>query len=830
MAQNYSEGNAARVSNPTGCRKFAKLAASSALALSLFAPGVALAQEAQEEETDDTIVVVGNLNALPVDDVGSVFGFDRNLVETPRSASTVSSEQLDRFGITDIYGLVAQAPGTFTNSFFGVGGALDIRGTPGETYFRGVRRLDNAGNYPTPIAAADRIDIVRGPASPISGPSKTGGYVNFVPKTARVGSGFRRDISGDVRITAGSWDKGVISASLIGPIDLGDTKAGFAIYAEIEDSGSYYRNIHTDQKILQGSFDFDVGTNARVEFGGMYHQFDGVQNGGWNRLTQDLIDNGTYITGQAQVLDQDGDGQLSRPEFRSAGTFNPFGTFGCPAGSTPATSDGGFGSVFAADFTDACLAEAFPQLALENTGTTTLSRRNSLAGPDDLLENEAILLYADFIWESDAGFEIKNQLFYDATDNLNENDYGFSQFVDSWVVENKLIFSNSYTTEYGKFSFQLSPSIRHTDFQQGDDFDLEFFHRVDLVQDYDARSNRLLSTESGGDFDNFNVGEYTNYAMAGLVDLDFDFGLSVILGGRYDWIDVESTNLGEFTEDGVTSTASGSDGAFSYSGSIAYELPFGFIPYVTYAEQSTLIAGQGAEVGVDQIEGGTFLSASQLFEYGIKGSFFDDRLYAALSIYEQERVDFNAQSIVTNQAVRTEGLEAEIRWAVTDDLLITGAYTNTKVVNLTALENGTLFSFFGIEDLVNVTDPTLHLGGQPIGLVPIPDEDAARRAGIPENLFSATATYEFPFGLALSGSLVVVEEVFSGQSQAVRLPGYELVDLSASYQAGPWLFRGVLKNATDARYFRANFTELFGSTIVLPELPRSFQASVIYSF
>jgi iron complex outermembrane receptor protein len=40
----------------------------------------------------------------------------------------------------------------------------------------------------------------------------------------------------------------------------------------------------------------------------------------------------------------------------------------------------------------------------------------------------------------------------------------------------------------------------------------------------------------------------------------------------------------------------------------------------------------------------------------------------------------------------------------------------------------------------------------------------------------------------------------------------------------------VVKNATNARYFRANFTELFGSTIALPERPRSVQASVVYKF
>jgi hypothetical protein len=41
--------------------------------------------------------------------------------------------------------------------------ALDIRGAPSDVYYRGMLRLDNPGNYSTPIGAADRIDIVRGP-------------------------------------------------------------------------------------------------------------------------------------------------------------------------------------------------------------------------------------------------------------------------------------------------------------------------------------------------------------------------------------------------------------------------------------------------------------------------------------------------------------------------------------------------------------------------------------------------------------------------------------------------------------------------------------------
>ena len=127
----------------------------------------ALPAAAQDDEILDEIVVEGSLRSLPTQDVGSVFGLDKTLLETPRSASSISSDLIERFEIRDIDELVALAPGTFTQSFFGVAGSLDVRGTAGETYFRGVRRLDNPGNYPTPIGASDRVDIVRGPASVI---------------------------------------------------------------------------------------------------------------------------------------------------------------------------------------------------------------------------------------------------------------------------------------------------------------------------------------------------------------------------------------------------------------------------------------------------------------------------------------------------------------------------------------------------------------------------------------------------------------------------------------------------------------------------------------
>jgi len=183
-------------------------------------PSIATAEDAEDPLIEE-IVVTGELRSQPGENVESVMGFQKSLLELPRSASTISFEQLERFNIKDIDELVALAPGSFTQSFFGVAGALDVRGTPGETYFRGIRRLDNPGNYPTPIGAADRIDVVRGPASPISGPSKIGGYLNFEPKSARADGGqYLTENEGEISYTGGSWDKSVISAEVGGPGEL----------------------------------------------------------------------------------------------------------------------------------------------------------------------------------------------------------------------------------------------------------------------------------------------------------------------------------------------------------------------------------------------------------------------------------------------------------------------------------------------------------------------------------------------------------------------------------------------------------------------------------
>lgn len=797
-------------------KTFTKSILATAIGLSIGLISIAAqAQETQDasdasEDNVEVIEVSGSLGSLPGQDEESVFGFGKSILETPRSASFISDEQMARFNVSDIDELVAFAPGVFTQSFFGVAGSLDVRGTPGETYFRGVRRLDNPGNYPTPIGASSSVDIVRGPASPIYGPSKIGGYLNFNPKSARVGRGkYIEAPTGAVSYTTGSWDKNIVTAEVGGPTAAFGKDLGYYIYAEIENSDSYYDNSETNQTIVQSAFDMDLTENLSIEFGGMYHKYNGNQNAGWNRLTQDLIDNGTYITGSPTALDANGDGSISHFEY-----------FGAPdslfVGVDATTEDGSsFG----------------PSMALQNVGTTQLGRHQTLIAADDVLENEVTTLYFDMTYYTDGAWVITNQMFYEEYENLNENAYGFSQFHDAYVFEEKVIFAGEFEFDSFEAAVQISPSLRYTNFESGDDFINEFFDRRDLTGPSTALDRRLLATRIGSQFSNYDKGDYLNLGFAVMTDLTWENGLNIVLGARYDSIDVESTTPGGLTLFGGPDdvTAEDEEDGVSWNASISYKTPFGLIPYITAAEQTTVVAGQGANIDVENIPGGYF-DTSELFEYGIKGSLLDDSLYFSISQFEQERTDINAQSTVTNNTTKNEGTEAELRWVVNEQLLITASYTNIEVVNLTVLNGGGFqFGFLGAEDFPLIEDPSIFYGGTPNGNTTFGNPGAVK-AGIPENIYSLTATYDFQNGYAANISVVDVDAVSSGFSGSVMLPAYTLVNAGVSYETETFSVNFAVKNVTDESYFRSNFPDLFGSQIVLPELPRHYSVKFAYKF
>ena len=177
--------------------------------------------------------------------------------------------------------------------------------------------------------------------------------------------------------------------------------------------------------------------------------------------------------------------------------------------------------------------------------------------------------------------------------------------------------------------------------------------------------------------------------------------------------------------------------------SLSYDVAgSGIIPYVTLSEQATVIAGQGAELTVSNVASGEAFDASELTEYGIKGELLeDDRLYFSLSRYEQERTDFSAQSIVTNRPFVLKVLS--LNCAAKRRVVRRCNPHQRRSDQSEQCWDGNRFSFYGGDDLPLVPP---HLvwwaNGGPVNVA----ASGGRRAGMPENIFSAYGTYLFDNG------------------------------------------------------------------------------------
>jgi iron complex outermembrane receptor protein len=107
------------------------------------------------------------------------------------------------------------------------------------------------------------------------------------------------------------------------------------------------------------------------------------------------------------------------------------------------------------------------------------------------------------------------------------------------------------------------------------------------------------------------------------------------------------------------------------------------------------------------------------------------------------------------------------------------------------------------------------------------------KAGLPKTLYSINFYLSAdPWVQGLSGTLAVTHsaKTYSGFAESITLPEYTLLNAGVHYEHGKWSFNAQVKNLTDARYFRSNFPDLFGDSVVLPELPRNYVVSGKYRF
>ncbi len=804
----------------------------------------AAAAAAKAAPTVPEIVITGDrAGLLERRPNGAVMGLTKPLIETPRSASLVSATTIQRYGIQTINDFVAVSPNSYTASFYGVPGELDVRGTLAENYFLGFKLVENRGTYTTPIGDASQIDVVRGPPSPIYGPGKVGGFLNFIPKSEK-SEGLTQP-TGEIDITGGSYGKANVNLQFGAPTNIGIAEGGIYAYGEYDTGGSFYKGIDPTHELGSVSVNYNLPDNWSFTADTMILSADGdVQTPGWNRLTQQLVDNRTYITGQNTSLSASpGVGYLT-PNQASPGAFSPY-----PYNYT-AVGQGLFAAYYG--FPPTGLPAAFSLNSAGAGQTVTLSPRDVYISPYDFSKTFSPTVVLGLAKDLSDDSTVKLQLFYNGLENQRFVSYGFP----AWFRANAFEARLTYNFKLGdKDSFFRADTIAGLSYRYYQGRDMQSYDSGVIA--LDRRDLSVGATPTDTICDPFTLGITNDQAPANCLGWETDVHsrqhdtgaffttdigvgqrLDFVIGARHDEYQVTSSDTGlyyNYDYAGPPGTwVSASKGATSYSFSLTYKLGWGLMPYFTSAQDNTPEVQQAGDLQPGQVENG-FLSSSTLNEAGIKFQFLKHSLVGSLDTYRQDRSDLAGFNDVSERT-RSDGVELEVRYLATKNIsfTLTGAEQHTEVIGP---DTGT---YYIPAYAVCGQTPACELGSWGGAYLVYNFSTMPGRGGdyalssIPHTVASVYGNYitdDHSWGRAGATMGATYVSKTSGTIQgAITYPDYTLVNLSAFLQRGPYEASMNIDNLFDTFYVTPNSDPTYVNVAAIPGVGREWRLTLKRKF
>lgn len=875
----------------------------------------------------DLEVTEDPLRALSNEPSASSFGFSKPPLETPRTVSFVSEEQLNLFGVSTVQDLVRVVPGVYTTTRYGLQGGINVRAVTADQYFRGMKRLSLQGHVRTVLSAMDSIEVVKGPPSPLYGMGRIGGYSNLIPKSSRAKTGkYLSESKGFLQATTGSYNKSEFQFGVGGPMSAFGKEGGYYVFGLVENSDSYIEQVGAKQKFVQATTSVDdfIGP-FRLEIGGQLQQ--SITSGAYmNRANQNLIDNGTYITGEPLVnLDLNADGGVGVLETYTAspvtggiGTSNQALSQRLPAtiganGQLTFTPITGIPrnmynylvahpeiNCSMANYMRSGAVPTFTNLpgttrelplgfALNpcTTGTTPVNYRRN--GSYEREQNgKQNLIYADLIYDTNPDFTIKNQLFYDRLDTFKDSNMPYGEKQDIHAFEEKLTVTKRIPDEYlpGWLRINSLGSANYRDTRgnihsSGGDFD----YRQDVMRgDGELYANTIFWNQlndqsylTGADETRNLTSAIQEMGVGLLFDIDIGRKTNVVLGARYDQAEARAQEFPDFNANtgrspvasnatldaqlaamrncaalaaSAETAANGApmsatiggqsfpvsincpgaylapgalvkekDNGPSFSVSVSHQLPWGIRPYATFARSSLTLDSSNNTIQpavVAQAEG--FIGEAELKEFGLKNSWFNNKLTVTVAGYEQTRTDVRAPDDpgagADVSSTEYRGVEASFAWAPTRNLYV-GGYALTQKGEYT-VDGGFNAEVdgrqLGFQDIV-APDGTVYpaeaflYGGKFAIAVPANQPQFRDRTGDPEVQAGLNSTFRMNNGLGFLVSSNYFEGVWSDRLKVTRLPSAITVDAGVTYDTPKWHLKFSVYNLLDERYWQARSSD-----------------------
>ena len=688
----------------------------------------------------------------------SAYGLDLGVMDTPRNNTLLSKAQLDALNVQNPGSFSYLTSSSYTDASFGQPNVPRIRGQYADLFFNGMRDSFTLNGYGAPFSfnSVDSVDIVKGPASVQGGPGAgVGGAIDITTKMPS----FIKPIA-DFSLEFDTQQKRRASFDVGAPLN--SSIAARVSFTE-DDSGSYYYDMFFHQDSLFASLIDQVTPSYSVLVTGGLENTTYRENDGINRVNQQLIDNGTYLTG---------------------------GVLGGPANLE------GFGST------------------VDLTGTTQLNPRTIIDEPGGTgahslhIKGQIIQTYL----ATDA-FTVVNNTFYDYMNRYNQTlDYYADTAKGSFTIENKTDL---------KFKFDLGAVSNNVDAG----FTYRYAHVLDIqnylneaVSAFDLSANPSTwvvppALQNNGPVLYNAAFNHPQYGLPGRFNGDPGPGYYFIGGFLNDTVDSNLKDAAIFLEhrlqfspqwsllygirgdlvqldysdplggpglyDGFAQSASTAwYGLYNGNVSVVYSPSSHVSTYLTYNKaqyvQPTANDGAVGTWGEDptaQLRQNTLLE-----EGGVKFDLFDKRLFISAAGFYQERTISTGSGGLTSTPAHIKGAELELNYQPDPHFFATASYSYLHTV----LDAPSAFYNFAAQPGINYDGAGISI--YPTNLEFLPNQHF-QDPGVPQQLFNVLANYKHSSGLGAQANIQVTGPV------AVTQSGY--LDLAAINNPANFGFPGI---------------------------------------
>ncbi|MFH1497276.1 MAG: TonB-dependent receptor [Verrucomicrobiota bacterium] len=406
-------------------------------------------------------------------------------------------------------------------------------------------------------------------------------------------------------------------------------------------------------------------------------------------------------------------------------------------------------------------------------------------------------------------FSLVNRTLAERVDRVRDHQFGYHEDVQATTIENRTEYHRDFALGGLEQSVLAGISLRYEGRDTYADYD--YGNGVNPPT-YDVTDPTTITRPAVFFFEQSRA-DLFNPALFWQHEVELTERLTFLAGLREDFY------FGKFTgsnEDGFGGSV-GSDqidfAAFSQAYSLTFKARDELTLYATYNRMQTL-GTNGSAVGGGYFFNGPSVNAkdferpSTLIEAGAKADLFDGRLFAAVSVFQQQR---SRDDFLSPADIEVRGVELETVWQPTKAWSLfanatfqRGHYDDAVIFQLA--EPTFALTAAGDHELVGFSDVLLNGG--------------------------IRYTFENGFGAGLRGSWQSEQNlnIATPTFPQVDIPAQFQIDATLFYQRETWSAAVEILNLTDERNWIHNGDAYSGSALISQSLPLRVEATLRLRF